>query len=160
VNYYVLSQPTFGGKTFSTNVTFEWFNNIMILFSVFNELVAILEEAELAVTAKTPVDSRRLCVVTQHVILQVVSFHNFTAQMTCAINGEVHMFLVRTQKLDNPACVRTAGDVAGEFSLLSVMLLHVTLQQEFKIKNCAAHFTRNSQCSVVLFSVFFQHHGR
>jgi len=96
VNYYVLSQPALGGKTFSTNVTFEWFNNIMILFGVLNELVAILEEAELAVTAKTPVDSRRLCVVTQHVILQVIGFHNFTAQMTCAINGVVHISLMRT----------------------------------------------------------------
>jgi len=96
VNYYVLSQPTFGGKTFSTNVTFEWFNNIVILFGVFNELVAILEQAELAVTAETPEDSWRVCDVIQHVNLEVMSFHNFTTQMTFANIGVVHIFPVRT----------------------------------------------------------------
>jgi hypothetical protein len=40
------------------------------------------------------------------------------------------------------------------------MLLHVTLQQDFKIKNCTANFARKLQCLVVLFSVLLQHHGR
>jgi hypothetical protein len=80
VIFYVPPQQAFGGKIFSTHIALKWFRTFMMyIFSVFLQLVTILEQAELAVPAKTPVDSRRLSIVVYQVILEAVKFYYLTA---------------------------------------------------------------------------------
>jgi hypothetical protein len=90
---YVTSYPSFEGKTFTTHVTLKWFKNFMHLFGVFSELGSILEHS-FAHRTETLKDTRRFCVVSQHVSPKVISFCSFTTHMAGGKSGAVHTCLV------------------------------------------------------------------
>jgi hypothetical protein len=86
---YVTSYPSFEGKTFTTHVTLKWFKNFMHLF----ELGSILEHI-FAHRTETLKDTRRFCVVSQHVSPKVISFCGFTTHLAGGNSGAVHTCLV------------------------------------------------------------------
>jgi hypothetical protein len=83
----------FLGVIFTTDVALERFINFVCLFGVFSDIFAIIEQF-FAVLDETLEDSRRFCVVSQHVIPEAISFYGFTTHMAGGNTGFVHSYLV------------------------------------------------------------------